>query len=1177
MNTKVSTGKPLAAFLAAFLTTFLPGAQAQTVDTVFSGGLVEPHSIVIAPDGSYYLTDGGGLFGGAHRILRYVPNNGSLVPLAGDFTGQRGTNDGPGFAARFFGPAGIALGRGGLVVADSGNHTIRLVTFTGIVSTLAGAPGQAGSANGSGSDARFNTPLGVAVDAAGNIYVADSKNNLIRKLDPANNVTTYATGFNQPNGVALGDNGELWVADTLNHQIKSIAPDQTVSIRAGTGQSGALDAFPFALNAQFSAPRGLWWMGPGAGLLVADSGNHALRRLFTNAAFGTFTVETSAGAAGQAGLVNGATNLARFNSPIGLYPDTLNGGFLVADSGDAAIRRIQQSPPLPPITNPRIGQVILAVDPTTGQTTAQLIPITQAVFNNEIVIGIAAESGVETFFSFATTPANAFEDTVPNPSSATGTAPPFKEGGPTLPPTLITPVLPDLTVKAVSSMDGRRPSDLVKARFQFKTATPDIVGNNAASFTVSNLTAGAKMYYTIDGSDPTNGPPSLGPIQSGDPLSLNLGTASNLLFKVIALKENFAPSSVVSNLFTPSNFVANRISFGFESGEGSSSFVGSPGQRFYAPVTLSVLPDQRIMSLQFAASATATNGAPAVVPGAVGFRSHLEKPDPVNNGFFIRIPPRMFTGTTFSNLLFTNAAQNLIGVGWLETPGMTNLFDTGTQDLIQFSRGHNRQFHSAAGSVVAGTFGFDIPGTATIGQQYRIQLSRPSATSDGLSRDVFLETPTEGSLTNAAPVNSVKLVTVGQPKYIVGDTAPFRWFNAGDFGDGSLLSVDVIQIFQAAAYSIGRPPAGSDFFDAMDSSSGTTTAIYNGSDSAAINAQTLGDGVLNVDDIFVTFRRSLDPTLKWYRRFWSGGVRVSEEVTNVFRTASLTAGLRARLITSDATNGEPVGVTFVAGDAVSAPAGTLEIPITARITGGHPIRVLMLNLTVNPLDGSPALTSRVAFRPVAGLGDPFTSFSAGPGNYAAVWLDHTVPGVSGTNLVGTLVVTLPANAPPSAAYSVSFDHVSASPNGVGLLPRRLVPGLITLANRANSSLGDGIPDTWRLRHFGSVSNLLSAALADADGDGIPNWAEFRAGTDPNDAQSRFQMRAGRDTNSHPREILIRFPTSPAKDYVLECSPSLFGTNWTPIITRLAGDGWEREYRATNSNTGPLFYRVRLLE
>jgi hypothetical protein len=731
-----------------------------------------------------------------------------------------------------------------------------------------------------------------------------------------------------------------------------------------------------------------------------------------------------------------------------------------------------------------------------------------------------------------------------------------------------------MTVKSISSMDGRKPSSLISARFQFKTAAPNIAGNNAASFTVSNITTGAKMYYTIDGSDPTNGAPSLGPIASGAPLSINAGN-SNLLFKVIAFKDSFTPSAIVSNLFTPSNFVANAISFGFDGGEASSSFVGAPGQRFFAPVTLTLLPDQRMMSLQFAVSAAATNGAPEVTPGAVGFVSHLEKTDPVNPGLFLRIPPSMFVGGSRSNLLFTNTTQNLIGVGWLESPGRTNLYDTAAQDLITFSRAHNRQYLSAGGKTVAGSFSFDIPAGATSGQQYTIQITRPSASSDGFSGDVYIDTPSDGSLTQAAPINATKLVTVGQKKYIVGDVEPFQWFNAGDFGDGSLLNVDVMQIFQAVAYFQNRPPAGSDFFDAMDSSNGSSAPIYDGSDPSVINAITLGDGALNVDDIFVTFRRSLDPTLTWYRRYWSRGARVAEAVTNSFRVGQSVPHHKQPKSATTPTNREPVSVTFTAGDAIAGAGGTLEIPITARITGGYPIRVLALNLNVNPLDGSPALTTAVRFNPAAGLGAPFNSLSTGPANFAAVWLDTSVAGVTGTNLIGTLIVTIPANAPATAAYSVSFDHISASPNGVGLLPQRILTGLVTLADRSGSSWGDGIPDSWRLRHFGSVSNLLSAAHADADGDGMSNLAEFRAGTDPNDATSHFQMRASRGTNSEPRELVLRWPTAPLATYILECSPSLFGTNWTPLATHLTADGFQREFRATNSASGPLFYRVRL--
>jgi sugar lactone lactonase YvrE len=112
--------------------------------------------------------------------------------LAGS-AGQYGTNDATGNAARFFLPRGVAVdGAGNIYVADTGNNTIRKVTTAGVVTTLAGGAGQVGSEDGTGSSARFNRPIGLAVDSAGNVYVADTANNTVRKVTPAGVVTTLA-------------------------------------------------------------------------------------------------------------------------------------------------------------------------------------------------------------------------------------------------------------------------------------------------------------------------------------------------------------------------------------------------------------------------------------------------------------------------------------------------------------------------------------------------------------------------------------------------------------------------------------------------------------------------------------------------------------------------------------------------------------------------------------------------------------------------------------------------------------------------------------------------------------------------------------------------------------------------------------------------------------------------
>src|SRR5262249_42953417 len=159
---------------------------------------------------------------------------------------------------------------------------------------------------------------------------------------------------------------------------------------------------------------------------------------------------------------------------------------------------------------------------------------------------------------------------------------------------------------------------------------------------------------------------------------------------------------------SPTEFRANRISFGFERGEASSQFVASPGQRFFAPVTLTLLPNATMYSLQFNLLVTNINtapGAPRVAPGNVGFSSTLIELHPGETNLVI--PPAMFVttndppptdliftnkGMTFADLLSTNSAINLLGVGWVERFGQTNLYNTRNQDLISYSQPHDTMF-----------------------------------------------------------------------------------------------------------------------------------------------------------------------------------------------------------------------------------------------------------------------------------------------------------------------------------------------------------------------------------------------------------------------------------------------------------------------------------------------------
>ncbi len=228
---------------------------------------------------------------GNHTIRKITISTGAVSTLAG--TGSLGSEDGPGDNARFNGPTGVAVDSSGNVyVADAGNHTIRKITSAGEVSTLAGVARNAGSDDGIGADARLNNPTGIAVDSTGNVYVAERDNQTIRKITSAGDVTTLAgtslitgsgngTGtdasFNAPTGVAVDSAGNVYVADTGNHTIRKITSAGEVTTLAGTaGDGGYVDGTGTA--ASFNNPMGVAVDSSG-NVYVADFSNSTIRKI----------------------------------------------------------------------------------------------------------------------------------------------------------------------------------------------------------------------------------------------------------------------------------------------------------------------------------------------------------------------------------------------------------------------------------------------------------------------------------------------------------------------------------------------------------------------------------------------------------------------------------------------------------------------------------------------------------------------------------------------------------------------------------------------------------------------------------------------------------------------------------------------------------------------------------
>ena len=242
-----------------------------------------------------------------------------ISTLAGA-TGSLGDSNGTSPAATFQYPSGVACDAlGNIYVADFNNNQIRKVTPAGVVTAPYGnVSGAAGSSNGSGNAAKFNTPNAVAFDGSGNLYVADTGNNLIRKITTAGVVSTFAgaggTTFSLPDGVAVDSSGNVYVADTGNHVIRKITPGGTVSVLAGqAGTSGYADGDATG-QALFNTPTGVAVDSNGV-VYVADYGNFVVRRIDSG------TVTTLAGLPRQSGYLDGPGGTALFNAPTGVAVD----------------------------------------------------------------------------------------------------------------------------------------------------------------------------------------------------------------------------------------------------------------------------------------------------------------------------------------------------------------------------------------------------------------------------------------------------------------------------------------------------------------------------------------------------------------------------------------------------------------------------------------------------------------------------------------------------------------------------------------------------------------------------------------------------------------------------------------------------------------------------------------
>jgi sugar lactone lactonase YvrE len=332
-----------------------------------SAQLNYPRSVTLNAAGNLFIADT------SNNRIRTVDAAGIITTVAGGGSPTDGLGDGgPAASAQLNAPWSVTADTAGnLFIADTGHQRIRKIDTAGTITTVAGdgtvycSPfgGCGGGFSGDGgpaTSAQLSNPFGVAVDGAGNLFIADSYNQRIRKVDTAGTITSVAgTGeccdfsgdggpatsaqLSLPSGVAVDTAGDLFIADTWNQRIRKVDPAGTITTVAGGGTDDVGDGGP-ATSAQLSNTAGVA-VDTAGNLLIADQSNQRIRKVDPA---GTITTVAGNGTAGFSGDGGPATS-AELSNPAGVAVDEA-GNLFIADTGNTRIRMVQPPPP-PTVTN----------------------------------------------------------------------------------------------------------------------------------------------------------------------------------------------------------------------------------------------------------------------------------------------------------------------------------------------------------------------------------------------------------------------------------------------------------------------------------------------------------------------------------------------------------------------------------------------------------------------------------------------------------------------------------------------------------------------------------------------------------------------------------------------------------------------------------------------------------
>ena len=1119
------------------------------------------------------------------------PRLNSCAPFAGFVSGDTYTN------AQFNDPYACALdSKSNLWVADTGNSDVEEVTMAGnradsiTIHTYIYTP----ITNKSGKITSYTTNFhpfpkvnGVAVDSSDNVYILMPTNGVLVKFDTYFNILSeiyFTDGKTIPmaTAIAVDVNSNVFLSFSSGTVVRFQLVDGPTALYSNNLATGTGDLpMSFVVKSNNWAPSAMAIRADGQ-LAVSDTLSNAIYLVTTN----DNSVPTLLTGGNGIGSQDGPPQFARFDQPHGIAASA-DGRMVVCDTMNNRVRIIDASSNVTTLygtasnvwTTTECDAVPALfrgwVDGAPGITT------TSASGREPVGVAISATGDLfvtEKFYDLirdvsgtGLTPVNAvgvalgkapavttlFATNVTS-ASATLNASVDPEGEPTagyffwgLTSTngFITPAIPltnNLNItnqvsftltnlqpattyffaaEAVNSTGTTAGSELV-----FTTqpaAQPPTVSFSPSSgyypecVTVMVTSSVAAVYYTTDNSIPTTNslPVDMVGTTNGDYVgAIEWCNSQEDLSSLHVLAFNGASASTI---FTGSSPQASVIGFAAPVQSGS-------GDVAYIPMVVDLSAGGTLKSLQFRVEVTPNDSSTPRV-AALGLQ-------PITANDFLQVTGPNIGNTPLALTNFSPYTTSSNGVGLLVSAAGQN----SGLDIEKFG--------------VAVLLRVQIPQTAVFGQSYSLNVLFPTGTSDGVSQTMPL---------SALPAQTL---TITDPAALAGDSTPSSGYNNGEFGNGSLDNSDANAVLYAVL-NIRRPYSDSDAFKAMDVFPETPGII--------------GDGFLTFLDWQTVLYRSVGLDTNNWIRFWTNGALSHEEVS------WFPGGEPVALSDNSAVHPKklavtptPPGLVWLSQISLSAgsvsyglPGNSASVPVYANVLPGYNVSGMAFRAMAVGNAGAPAV-GQIQFNPAPGVAPPQVSAGLSASDIVCAWnVGGFTPGLQGSNLLGTISFQIPPGAQSGQSYAVQFVVGGGAPDLSTEYQMESFPGSVWVGAAAQPPLSV-TSDEWKTAFFGSASNPSAADNADPDGDGVPNWMEYVAGTNPTNAASVFEFSSAAFNNEGLQGVALNWLTAPAKKYVLESQSILGGNEWTPISTN-TGDGNNFQLLITNYSGNSRFYQILL--